>query len=96
VELILVRYKVRRYVKARVVRDEHEYFKQDRPGRPGPQTKYLRKTRPFWRIEWAVDEALVEYDRKSDGMYPLLTNDRSLSPRQVLLRFAPRGMARFT
>jgi transposase len=26
----------------------------------------------------------VAYDQKSDGMYPLLTNDRSLTPRQVL------------
>jgi transposase len=26
----------------------------------------------------------VDYDEKSDGMYPLLTNDRNLSPAQVL------------
>jgi transposase len=32
-----------------------------------------------------VDESKVVYDRKTDGMYPLLTNDRTLSPAQVLM-----------
>ena len=31
-----------------------------------------------------LDEPAVAYDEKSDGMYPLLTNDRKLSPAQVL------------
>lgn len=33
-------------------------------------------------IEWTLDAQAVAYDQKSDGMYPLLTNDRSLSPAQ--------------
>ena len=39
-----------------------------------------------WRfdIEWSTDEGAVAYDHRSDGMYPLMTNDRSLSPAQVL------------
>jgi transposase len=35
-------------------------------------------------VEWTLDEAALAYDRKSDGMYPLLTNDRTLTPAQVL------------
>jgi transposase len=30
------------------------------------------------------DEGAIDYDRKSDGIYPLLTNDRELTPAQVL------------
>ena len=31
-----------------------------------------------------MDEAAIAYDENSDGMYPLITNDRSLTPAQVL------------
>jgi len=30
------------------------------------------------------DEEAIAYDHRSDGMYPLMTNDRSLSAAQVL------------
>jgi len=40
-------------------------------------------THAGWHLGWTVDEDQIAYDRKSDGMYPLLTNDRTLSPRQV-------------
>jgi transposase len=82
--LILKRHKVSRYIQAKIVRDEQHYFRQDGPGRPSATTRYLRKTRQRWRIDWVIDQQAVEYDRKSDGMYPLLTNDRTLSDKQVL------------
>jgi transposase len=66
------------------VREQHS-FKQARRGRPGPDTAYRRITRKRFDIQWSLDPAAVAYDEKSDGMYPLLTNDRSLTPTQVLL-----------
>ena len=65
------------------MREEHRY-KQNQRGRPGPNTVYRKITRRRYDLEWTVDEAAIAYDQKSDGMYPLLTNDRSLSPAQVL------------
>ncbi len=81
---ILEQYRVASYLKVkRVVREEHS-FKQLRRGRPGPDTAYRKITRRRFDIEWAVDAAAVAYDQKSDGMYPLLCNDRALTPVQVL------------
>jgi transposase len=81
---ILERYSVGRYLKvSRVVREEHS-FKQDRRARPGPNTAYRKVTRRRYDIEWTMDEDAIAYDKRSDGMYPLLCNDRSLSPAQVL------------
>ena len=81
---ILEHYHVGRYLKVkRTVREAHTY-KQARRGRPGPDMAYRRITRRRYDIEWSTDEAAVAYDQKSDGMYPLLTNDRNLSPAQVL------------
>lgn len=69
----------------RVLAAQEHLFRQVKPGRPGPDTQYKRKTRRRWRLEWTVDNAKIAYDAKSDGMYPLLTNDLTLTPAQVLL-----------
>ena len=81
---ILERWKVKRYLEVKVRHFEQHEFRQDRRGRPGPETRYRRVTKRRLSIDWSIDESAIEFDRKSDGMYPLLTNDRSLSPAQVL------------
>lgn len=81
---ILERYRVIRYLKVeRVVREVHT-FKQLRRGRPGPDTQYKKLTRKRYDLEWSLDQAAIAYDEKSDGMYPLLCNDRTLSAVAVL------------
>jgi transposase len=83
-EQILAAQKVGRYLTVRRTQREEYRFRQWRQGRPGPQTAYRKLTRRRWDVEWTLDEAALAYDRKSDGMYPLLTNDRTLTPAQVL------------
>jgi transposase len=84
VDQILDQHYVGRYMKVkRIVREEHS-FKQTRRGRPGPDTAYRRITRKRFDIEWSIDQATIAYDERRDGMYPLLTNDCSLTPTQVL------------
>jgi transposase len=84
IDEILRQRRVRRYLVVEVVQDEEHFFRQAARGRPGPKTRYVRKTRKFWRLRWHIDEKAVAYDRKSDGMYPLLTNDGTLTDAQVL------------
>jgi transposase len=76
--------RVRRYLDPRIEVDAQHRYVQAAPGRPGPKTRYRRVTRRRLRLHWSVDEVAIAYDQKSDGMYPLLTNDRSLTPEQVL------------
>jgi hypothetical protein len=59
-------------------------LKQTQRGRPGPDTAYRKITKRRFDIQWTTDEEAIAYDHNSDGMYPLITNDRSLSPAQVL------------
>jgi transposase len=84
IEKILARFRVERYLKVTLAESIQKDFIQEHPGRPGPDTLYRRKDRHRWSLSWEVDEAKIAYDRKSDGMYPLLTNDRGLTPAQVL------------
>ncbi|MGH7416644.1 MAG: IS1634 family transposase, partial [Candidatus Rokuibacteriota bacterium] len=84
IQAILARHQVGRYLTVRrTVRAEHR-FRQMRRGRPGPHTPYRKTTRRHPDLEWRLEEPALAYDRKSDGMYPLLTNDKTLTPAQVL------------
>ena len=83
-DAILDRRHVQRYLTVTVTADDTHRFRQSRPGRPGPHTVYVRQSKRRWRVAWSVNEQAVAYDHMSDGMYPLLTNDRRLTPRQVL------------
>jgi transposase len=83
-KVILEKHHVGRYLKVRrTVREEHQY-KQTQRGRPGPDTAYRKITKRRFDIEWTTDDEAIAYDHKSDGMYPLMSNDRSLSQGQVL------------
>lgn len=81
---ILQAQRVERYVNVTLDPLEEHAYRQTHRGRPGPKTKYVRTTKRRWHIRWQLDEEAIAYDVKSDGMYPLLTNDRALTPRQVL------------
>lgn len=83
IDLLLGACRVQRYIKTQLAQGEDHSFRQAGPGRPGPNTQYVRKTRRFWKLTWEIDQEAVSYDRKSDGMYPLLTNSRTLSNAEV-------------
>jgi transposase len=84
IKTILEKHHVTSYIKVdRTVREQH-IFKQARRGRPGPSTAYRKITKRRFDIEWTIDQDAIAYDHKSDGMYPLITNDRGMSPAQVL------------
>ena len=81
---IVTRLHVRDYLRAWVYEREVSKFRQERPGRPTPDTLYRRESQKRLGISYEIHQEAIDYDMKSDGMYPLLTNDRSLSPEQVL------------
>jgi len=45
---------------------------------------YRKVTKRRFDIEWTMNYWAIAYDHKSDGMYPLITNDCGMSPAQVL------------
>jgi transposase len=82
---ILVRCDVEKYFTVNIERTfDHEY-RQTTPGRPGENTLYRRNSKGRWQLTFNLDQNMIAYDRKSDGMYPLLCNDSTLTPAQVLL-----------
>jgi transposase len=80
---ILERHHAGRYLKISLRQVTEHAFRQERRGRPGPDTKYVRQDKKHFELTWALDEEAIAYDHVSDGMYPLLTNDRSLTASEV-------------
>lgn len=73
-----------RWLHIHVERHQEERFRQSKPGRPGPKTTYRRKLRVRFDIAWTPNQETLHYDLKTDGIFPLITNDRRLSPKQIL------------
>ena len=46
-------------------------YKQERRGRPGPNTRYREVTRTRYALTHDVDLAKIAYDAASDGCFPL-------------------------
>jgi transposase len=76
-----------RWVRLHVETDTVENFRQAKRGRPGPNTAYIKITRTTLRIRFDVDEAQVTHDAASDGMWPLITNDRQMSPAELFAAY---------
>jgi len=83
-EGIVKRCGVSRYLQVKVIQKKEHRFRQESSGRPGTKTRYRRLTRKRLSLEQELNIKAIAYDRKSDGMYPLLTNDNDLTPQQVL------------
>jgi transposase len=84
IKAILEKHHVSRYCTVhRTVREEH-LFKQGRRGRPGLDMTYRKVMKRFFDIEWSMNQEAIAYDHKSDGMYPLISNDRAMSEAQVI------------
>lgn len=64
--------------------EEREVFIKETPGRPGPNTRYRKEVRQRFDIVYDIHHGKVEEAEKQDGIFPLVTNDRSLLPREVL------------
>ena len=72
-----------RWVRADVSERVEPVFRQEKRGHPGPKTRYLRRSKTLFSVVARVRDDVVEADARSDGMFPLITNCRDLSLRQV-------------
>ena len=62
-------------------------FRQEGPGRPGPNTIYRRIEERSYEVELVENEAVVLADTRCDGLFPLMTNDEKLSVREALEKY---------
>lgn len=61
--------------------------RQESRGRPGADTRYRQLTRTKHRIHFEVREDVIWADARSDGCWPLITNDKSAAANDVLTAY---------
>ncbi len=76
-----------RWLRVEVETVRQEQYRKAGPGRPGPNSRYVRVVKERWHLRWVVDVEAVQTDARSDGMFPLITNDRNLSLAEVLAKY---------
>jgi transposase len=84
---VLQRERAERWLRVRVEADVEESFRQIRPGRPGPDTEYRRVETRIYRLHVDEDGTAVAADALCDGLFPLVTNDESLSLEEALAKY---------
>lgn len=87
-----------RWVKVEVQEIADATFVQERPGRPGRDTRYVRSVHRRFDIHPEIDHAAVAADALTDGTFPLVSNAEDLDARELLLAYKgqPRIEKRFS
>jgi transposase len=73
-----------RWILVEVQEQSIESYHQEHRGRPGNDTRYVKKVATRFDMEYRLDEARVAEDAQSDGLFPLVTNVLELSEQEVL------------
>jgi transposase len=84
---ILDRAQAQRWITVEVKTIEEQRFTQAKQGRPGKDTKYVRRSHQRPELHWQSNAETLQYDDRTDGIFPLIVNDVHLSLRDALVAY---------
>jgi transposase len=79
--------KVTEWLSVAVAGEMHEEHKQAGPGRPGPETEYRRIEHWGYKVQFVEDAEALKREALCDGLFPLMSNDESLTVQEALLKY---------
>jgi transposase len=86
-QAVLEEEQVTRWLRVRIEEQVAESYKQDGPGRPSPNTVFRCVKTERYFVYFDEDGEAVARDAKCDGLFPLMTNDKDLTPQEALRRY---------
>jgi transposase len=69
-----------------------ESYRQERRGRPGPGTRYVRHEAVRFDLTWRFDHDRLAQEALGDGVFPLVTNVTAMSALDLLLAYKQQPM----
>jgi transposase len=84
---IVVEEKVEGLVRLVIDREVTESYRQAGPGRPGPNTEYRRIETIRHQVRFEEDGEGVQRAARCDGLFPLMTNEETLSLAEALGKY---------
>jgi transposase len=73
-----------RWVDVDIEAVEKANYKQASRGRPSKDTRYVKEVSTRYRLSFAADPFRVAEDQASDGVFPLISNERELTAAELL------------
>jgi transposase len=97
VEAILREGDVEGLIEVAIAEQATEHYRQERRGRPGPATRYVRREETHFDLSWRLAHDRLAAEARCDGIFPLITNVATRSEQELLLAYKqqPRIEARF-
>lgn len=86
-ERLLQEERVAEWLRVECDRVVTESYRQVSPGRPGPRTEYQRVETWEYRLRLVEDGEALRRAARCDGLFPLLTNDETLSLAEALGKY---------
>ena len=69
-----------------------ETYRQERRGRRGPDTRYVRSEATRFDLSWRIDHDRLACEARCDGVFPLVTNVPTMSASDLLLAYKQQPM----
>jgi len=76
-----------RWVTVTVTETTEETVRQEKRGRPGKDTRYVKTTKTRYALDIQIDHGQVRHDAASDGCFPLISNDPRLTDTEILTAY---------
>ena len=69
-----------------------ETYRQERRGRRGPETRYVRSEATRFDLSWRIDHDRLAVEARCDGVFPLVSNVTTMSASDLLLAYKQQPM----
>jgi transposase len=87
VEALLRECEVREWILVEIEEQVTEKFRQERRGRPGQKTRYVREETLRFSLRHRIELERLDEEARSDGIFPLVSNDPAMTQRDLLLAY---------
>jgi transposase len=96
-EAILNKYSLKEFFKINISKSTETIRVKVGKGRPGPFAEYRSVTKTTYALDWEIDTKRLKKQERADGIFPLLSTDKSIGPKEALLsyKYQPRLEKRF-
>ena len=83
---ILKETRTERWIQCEASSAEGAVFRKETRGRPGTNSRWRRQLKMSFRLDWALRKEEIDYDARTDGVFPLITDysEAELSDARVL------------
>jgi transposase len=78
---------VERWITTEIRERTEDTYRQDRRGRPNENTRYVKETSTRYELVHRIERERLATEALGDGVFPLITNDASLSALEMLLAY---------